>query len=236
MGGTSWRSITVVYIAAMLCIAGAVEQLPSDPHILMRAAIERSEAGAYVEAEALYRRVAALRPDSSLPWVSLAQAWLKIGRHADALELLDLALTIERNAVALDARSHVLKAMNRKHESELDMLEAVSIDSVQWVPLFNLGVLYDEQGDMEDAYAAYAALWARMVVSPDWARIPDVVFESIHHVALAWGTSYALDVEPFAMIDALQLAAIAKPEWPIVHLHLAAMLHTHASTPHKIYS
>jgi tetratricopeptide (TPR) repeat protein len=220
----------VTFMSVMICIVAPFEQHPSDAPGLLAKANELSVAGAYGEAETLYRRCAALRPDSNLPWVALAQAWNKMGRQQEAVELLGFALTIERNAIALDARSHLLKAVNRKHEAEADLLEAISIDREQWVPLFNLGLVYDEQGDMEESYAAYSALWGRIVVSPDWPRIPDVVFESIHHVALAWGTSYALDAEPFAMIDALQLAAIAKPEWPIVHLHLAAMLHAHART------
>ncbi len=134
-------------------------------------ALQHLNTGQFSEAVAGFERLLAVRPDLADYWYNLGYAQRRVKRFEDALSSYQQALDrgVEQpEQVHLNRAVILTSNLGRGDEAEADLKAALAI-APKYVPaLINLGGLYEERGDREQAKAAYARA---LEIEPDDALV-----------------------------------------------------------------
>ncbi|AGA29620.1 tetratricopeptide repeat protein [Singulisphaera acidiphila] len=111
-------------------IEEAIRKSPDEVLLMFDLANLKILQGNYPDAEALMRRIIALKPGTGGPMNNLAWLLAARGEKADeALDLINRAITLDgSNPEALDTRGLVYLAMNKPDAALKDLTEAVAVD------------------------------------------------------------------------------------------------------------
>ena len=102
----------------------------AEMRVMMEAGFVLREAGKFDDAEAVFRGVTELLPDSDVPRVALGTVELQRGRFDRALEACDEALRLRPES--LYARVHRAEALlfqRRREEAEAELRAVISADA-----------------------------------------------------------------------------------------------------------
>jgi tetratricopeptide (TPR) repeat protein len=135
--------------------------------MLLRAAAEHRTAGRWAEAVAAYERALELCPDAPNSWYNLARLQRRIGKPEAALASYDQALkhgVDDPEEVHLNRGVIYADDLARSDAAETELKAALALNPAYGPALLNLGNLYEDRGDIENARAAYERALA---VEPD---------------------------------------------------------------------
>ncbi|HEV2801907.1 MAG TPA: tetratricopeptide repeat protein [Pyrinomonadaceae bacterium] len=107
-----------------------VQPTDEELRVIMEAGFVLREAGKYDAAEAVFRGVIELLPQSDVPRVALGTVELHRGRFAEALSIYDEALSLRPDS--LYARVHHAEALlfqQRRTEAEAELHEVIAADA-----------------------------------------------------------------------------------------------------------
>jgi len=122
------------------------------------AALGRQQAGAFVEAERLYRASLALVPGRASTLINLAAVQLRLARPADALASADAALAVERDSVdALLHRETALAELGHPDEALAAFQRLLAIEPGHATAWSGYGTLLRETGRLDEAANAFRA-------------------------------------------------------------------------------
>ncbi len=149
--------------------AHAAASAPDDVEARHFLALALQESGRLSEAAAAYRELIAGAPDASFGCkLNLGNTLVELGRHAEALEWHDAALSeAARSPNALTGRALALKGLGRAAEAEVSLDEALQIDGAYVPALVEKSTALGARGEHE---RALALLERAVAVAPDDAH------------------------------------------------------------------
>ena len=137
-------------------VLGAMTALAANSHALASAGTELAERGDLLAAEALLRRVLAIRPGTPLDLGNLATVLSRQGRHAEAMEFFARGLAGNPDDVVLLSHQGLTQMrMGNVRAAQASLERAVTLDPSYPQAQFNLGVLRFGQGRHPDAIARF---------------------------------------------------------------------------------
>lgn len=124
------------------------------------------------EALAYIEKGVQLSPDYIDAKVRLAEAYFKLSKFTDAIEVSNRALAKEPNNLhALQFRGSALGASGKVNEATADFQKILELDPTNHHAMFNLGVAYKEANLLNEAIEMYSKL---IVAKPDF---PNAFYE-----------------------------------------------------------
>jgi len=128
----------------------------ADPKALLAEAREHWRAGRIGDAEAIYRRLIAGRPEDPEPRYLLGSLYAQVARPADAVAQLDAAVRLSpASAPLLNHYGRALVEAGRRVEAEAAFQRAIHLRVDFSEAHFNLGTLFRQDGRLAEAVAAY---------------------------------------------------------------------------------
>lgn len=196
---------------------GAGEDLPSALQQLLQHAGQHHQAGAWQEAERLYRQILARQPDHAGTWFRLGILALQTGRPAVALPALDqaLALAPERPEFWLN-RGVARQQQGDPAAAAADYRAALARHPAYVQALFNLGTACQALGQMRLALEAFRQT---VILTPDHPQ-----------ALLNLGAAFQALGQPEQALPWLLRAARWAPDAVEVRTNLAAVLESCGQT------
>lgn len=133
-------------------VVQAMESLAVDSQSIGQAGISLAQRGQYVEAEAKFREVLAIRPGNARDYANLGGALAGQGKAEDALAAYRKGLEIDPTDVdTLNNLGFTLMQQQRPDEAEKHLQQALQIDPTFAPALGNLGLLAERRQQPEKA-------------------------------------------------------------------------------------
>ena len=130
-------------------------------------ALGHHEAGRLAEAESIYRQILGADSSHVASLTMLAAIGDQLGRHADALALLDRALALDPVQPAVQyGRAVALQSLGRHEEAAAAYRQAIALKPDYTEALHNLAALHQNNGRLDEAIALYRQVLA---LRPDFA-------------------------------------------------------------------
>jgi Tfp pilus assembly protein PilF len=134
-------------------------------HTVDKQALIQTEAWTYAAqndvpaAEKVLQEAQARYPLDDLPYATLAEIYLRLGRITNAMEVLDKELKAQpENSTALNNAAR-LKILNKEYEAAVKLLDhAHSLDPKSLIILMNRSICNLKSGKLDDAQRDYQAL------------------------------------------------------------------------------
>jgi tetratricopeptide (TPR) repeat protein len=122
----------------------------------MDAAGAHLRSGKIAEAEALYRRIVALHPETAEAWSMLGGIAHQCGRYDAAAEFIGKAAALAPGIAAYHSNlGEALRALNRHEEAIASYRRALAIDPGLAATWSNLGAAFSGKGMLAEAIASY---------------------------------------------------------------------------------
>lgn len=162
----------------------------------------------FAEAEALFRRSAAIDPIRPETFFNLGIALRALGRMAEALDAWDRAVALRPDHGAAHlARARLLRDLKREEEAIAAFRQVLALDAGHMEALTSLGAAFQARGDLPAASDAYRRA---VTLRPDHAGL-----------RLALGTTLRDQGLTDEAIDHYRQAAAIDPGNALAHGHLA---------------
>ena len=141
------------YNLALQEIQQALKLDPRDPDALLGQAAVYASMGRHEEAESIYRKAAALRPQHWAGYYELGGYYYRQQRYADASQAFERVLTITPdNAIAHATLGAMLQLMGNLAGAEQHLKRSIDLQPT-YTAYTNLGVVYYQQHRWEDSAA-----------------------------------------------------------------------------------
>lgn len=115
-----------------------------------------AEKGMNDEALELYKQVLQIQPRYAGGHYVIGDVYRTLGKTNEALESFNAALALDQFHVeSLNSRGALLSHMNRPNEAKPDFIKAIELFPAYDIPHLNLGIVYQQQGQLPEAVAAF---------------------------------------------------------------------------------
>lgn len=133
----------------------------------LQAALAHHQSGRYTQAESLYRQVLKADPHNFDALHLLGVLCHQMGRHADAVDLISLAIQQSPEPFALNNLGEAYRAMNRFPEAEIYLRKAIALMPSYAEAHNNLALTLQAQNKVDEAEASY---YQAISFKPDYAK------------------------------------------------------------------
>jgi predicted TPR repeat methyltransferase len=134
----------------------ALELAPGRVSVMQNLGITRVKLQRYAEAEPLLRATLAAEPDQAGAWLALAEAQMALARFEAAARSFEHCLALGETSAALHAQhAQCLARLGRIPEAMQAYQEALKLDANHTRTLTELGGLYREAGQFEQAATCF---------------------------------------------------------------------------------
>jgi tetratricopeptide (TPR) repeat protein len=128
----------------------AVKTNPENIQVLTLLASVSEEVGDVDDAEILYKKILAIKQDDEEILANLASLYIRKRQHQLALETLDLLFKTKKGmARGYTVQGIVFVQLGRFNDAKESLLKAIAEDPTQAVAHYNLGLVYQHNGEGE---------------------------------------------------------------------------------------
>ncbi len=176
---------------------------------LIEQGIELQKAGNLFEAERTYQQVMAKDPNNADAHHLLAVLRNSQGKHREALNLVNIAISIGRNAIFLNTRGMVFIDLQLYQEAQNDLRASLKLNPEYPEAYNNLAIAHQRLGELPKAIkCAKAALELRADFPQAWATLGSVQFTAKEFDDAAQSCSKAIELDPGLKVAFINLAKI----------------------------
>lgn len=176
---------------------------------LIEQGIELQQGGKLAEAESVYQQVMAQDPSNQDAHHLLAVLRNAQGKHREALNLVNIAISVSRNAIFLNTRGMIFIDLQLYQEAQNDLRAALKLNPDYPEAYNNLAIAHQRLGEIPKAIrCARKALELRPDFPQAWATLGSVQFTSQQFDAAAESCNKALSLDPGLKVACVNLAKI----------------------------
>lgn len=181
-----------------------------DLHKKIEDALAFHTKGNLVSAERVYLEVLSVDPGHPDANHLLANIRHSQGKHREALNLVNIAISRQRDPIYLNTRGMILTDLKRNDDAQNDLRAALKLKPDYPEALNNLAIIQQRKGLLGKALlSAKKAVEANPEFSIGWATLGSILFAKQEFEAAREASLKCLDINPSLLIAEVNLAKIS---------------------------